>query len=164
MDRVLKLLLNNWWVFYIIIVIILFATAGITAGILSIVIFIVLVVFVVFVRRRKRASLSRNLLGIEKITEHELARISGAYIEDAHAFLHDISRNPESVGISILVKGEYIYFANKVIKKFKDLYKEGKGTKEILEKLPIFETREEVKKTIEKLKEFNELPLRENKE
>src|SRR5271157_673428 len=163
MNRASKLLLNNWWIFYGILVIILFFVS-ITAGILAIVFGIILGVFLLFVRRRNRASLSRNLLGIEKITERELARISGAYIEDAHAFLHDISRNPESSGLSILVKGEYIYFANKIVKQFKELYKEGKGSKEILEELPIFETREEVKKIIEKLKEFEELPTREKKE
>jgi len=159
----LKLLLNNWWVFFGILVVILFFVS-IPAGIISILLGIVFGIFVLFIRRRKKASLSRNLLGIEKITEKELAKLSGAYVEDAHAFLHDISRNPESSGISVLVKGGYIYYANKTIKEFKNLYKEGKGAKEILEELPIFETREEVKKVIEKLKEFEELPAREKKE
>ena len=163
MNRVFKLLLNNWWLFFGILVIILFIV-NITAGILTLVLGIVFGVLLLFIRRKNRASLSRNLLGIEKITERELARISGAYVEDAHAFLHDISRNPESAGLSVLVKGEYIYFANKIVKEFKNAYGEGKDTKEILEEMPIFETREEVKKVIEKLKEFEELPSRPKKD
>jgi hypothetical protein len=146
-------------VLYWIVTIILFF-AGILWGVLAVILFIVIVVFVVFMKRRKKASISRNLLGIEKIGERDLARLAGVYIEEAHAFLHDVSRNPEASGIPILVKGEYIYFSNAVLKKFKKLYKEGKNTKELIEEIPQFETREEVKKMLEKLKEFDELPSR----
>ncbi len=157
--RFLKSLSQNWWVLYWIVAIILFFY-GIEWGILALVIFVVLVVFIAFMKRRKKATISRNLLGIEKIDERNLARLAGVYIEEAHAYLHDVSRNPEAPGIPILVKGEYIYFSNAVIKKFKKLYKEGKNTKELLEEMPQFETREEVKKMLEKLKEFEELPSR----
>ncbi len=161
--RFLKSLTQNWWVLYWIATIILFFTApqiGVQWGILSVVLFVVIVVFIFFMKRRKKASILRNLLGIEKIGEKDLARLAGVYIEEAHAFLHDVSRNPEASGIPILVKGEYIYFSNETIKKFKKLYKEGKNTKELIEEMPQFETREEVKKMLEKLKEFDELPAR----
>jgi hypothetical protein len=157
--RFLKGLSQNWWVLYWIAVIALFFV-GIQWGILAIVLFVVIIVFVVFVKRRKKAAISRNLLGIEKISERDLARLAGVYIEEAHAFLHDVSRNPDASGIPILVKGEYIYYSNETIKKFKQLFKEGKNTKELIEELPQFETREEVKKMLEKLKEFDELPER----
>ncbi|MBN2151616.1 MAG: hypothetical protein JW839_09235 [Candidatus Lokiarchaeota archaeon] len=157
--RFLKSLSQNWWVLYWIVAIILFFF-DIQWGILALVVFVAIVVFQIFLKRRKKASISRNLLGIEKIDERSLARLAGAYIEETHAFLHDVSRNPDSTGIAILVKGEYIYFSNAVVKKFKQLYKEGKNTKELLEEMPQFETREEVKKMLEKLKEFDELPSR----
>jgi hypothetical protein len=157
--RFLKGVSQNWWVLYWIATIILFFV-GVQWGIIAAVLFVVIVVLVVFVKRRKRASISRNLLGIEKINERDLARLAGVYIEEAHTFLHDVSRNPDASGIPILVKGEYVYFANDIIKKFKQLYKEGKNTKELLEEMPQFETREEVKKMLEKLKEFDELPTR----
>ncbi|NMC04918.1 MAG: hypothetical protein GYA24_06890 [Candidatus Lokiarchaeota archaeon] len=124
------------------------------------VLFFGIVVLVVFMKRRKKASISRALLGVEKINERDLARLANIYVEEAHAYLHDVSRDPDESGIAILVKGEYIYFANEVIKEFKKLYKEGKNTKELLEAMSQFETREEVKKVLEKLKEFEELPKR----
>jgi hypothetical protein len=157
--RFLKSLSQNWWVLYWIATIVIFF-ASIQWGILAVVLFVVIAVFLVFVKKRKKSSISRNLLGIEKIGERDLARLAGVYIEEAHAFLHDVSRNPEASGIPILIKGEYIYFSNEVIKKFKKLYKEGKNTKELIEEMPQFETREEVKKMLEKLKEFDELPAR----
>ncbi|MEX2680889.1 MAG: hypothetical protein Q6373_004770 [Candidatus Sigynarchaeota archaeon] len=166
--RFLKSLSQNWWVLYWIVAIFLLVNGfqeGIGSvtfqwGIVVVMLFFVIIVFIFFIKKRKKASISRNLLGIEKINERDLARLSGAYIQDVHAFLHDISRNPEASGIAILVKGEYIYYSNAVIKKFKKLYKEGKNTKELIEELPQFETREEVRKMIEKLKEFDELPAR----
>ncbi len=161
--RFLKSLSQNWWVLYWIATIVIFFASpqiGIQWGILAVVFFVVIAVFLVFLKRRKKASISRHLLGIEKIGERDLARLAGVYIEDAHAFLHDVSRNPEASGIPILVKGEYIYFSNTVLKKFKKMYKEGKNTKELIEEMPQFETREEVKKMLEKLKEFDELPSR----
>nr|MDO8110548.1 hypothetical protein [Candidatus Sigynarchaeota archaeon] len=164
MNRLFKFFSHNWFLFYGIIVIILFVAKEYVAGILMILIGVFLGIFIMFFKRKNKAALSRNLLGIEKISERELARIAGVYIEDAHSFLHDVSRNPDSSGIPILVKGEYIYFSNKVIKEFKKLYKDGKNTKDILEAIPQFETREEVKKMIEKLKEFEELPERQKKE
>ncbi len=157
--RFLKSLSQNWWVLYWLAVILLFFV-GIEWGILAIALFFVIVIFIAFMRKRKKAAISRNLLGIEKISERDLARLAGVYIEEAHVFLHDVSRNPDASGIPILVKGEYIYFSNAVIKKFKKLYKEGKNTKELIEEMPQFETREEVKKMLEKLKEFDELPER----
>jgi hypothetical protein len=156
-----KTIINNWWVIYWIFGIILFFVPPTpTWGIIAVVIFILLVIVAVFVKKRRKDAMSRNLHGIDKINEKELARLAGVYIEDAHAFLHDVSRNPDASGIPILVKGEYIYFANEVIKNLKALYKDGKNTKEILEEMHEFETREEVKKMLEKLKEFDELPAR----
>nr|MDO8084336.1 hypothetical protein [Candidatus Sigynarchaeum springense] len=153
--RFLKSLSQNWWVLYWIITIVLLVTAY-QWGIIAVVLFFIIVIFIFFMKKRKKASISRNLLGIEKINERDLARLAGVYIEEAHAFLHDVSRNPDASGIPILVKGEYIYYSNAVIKKFKKLYKEGKNTKELIEEMPQFETREEVKKMLEKLKEFGQ--------
>nr|MDO8116528.1 hypothetical protein [Candidatus Sigynarchaeota archaeon] len=154
---------NSWWVFYGIIVIWGFLAGdpvNIPLGIMLVFIGIILGIVIYILKRRKKVSMSKNLLGINRINENELARLSGAYIEDTHAFLHDISRNPDSSGVSILVKGQYVYFSNEVVKKFKLLYKSGKNSKDILAEMPEFETREEVKKMLEKLKDFEELPDR----
>ncbi len=159
-----RMLGNNWWVFYGILVIWGFFSGepvNLPLGIGLIFIGFVIGIVIYILKRKKKVSLSKNLLGINRITENELARLSNSYIEDTHAFLHDISRNPDASGIAILVKGQYIYFSNNVAKQFKHLYKDGKNTKEILAEMPEFETREEVKKMLEKLKEFEELPDRE---
>ncbi|MFX0100293.1 MAG: hypothetical protein ACFFCS_11980 [Candidatus Hodarchaeota archaeon] len=156
-ERLRKWLENNWFLLYGIIVILVFFI-DIFWGILLIIFGVLFGVFLSLLKRRGKAKLSKNLLGFDKINERELARISGMYIEEAHSFLHDVSRDPNSSGISILVKGQYIYFSNKIIKKFKELYKEGKRTKELIAEMPQFETKVEVSKMLEKLREFDELP------
>ncbi|MHA1370566.1 MAG: hypothetical protein ACTSRA_12745, partial [Promethearchaeota archaeon] len=132
-------------------------------GVLITVMGLIIGIIIFLYRKRGRAKMSKNLIGIDKINEKELAALSGSYIEDVHAFLHDLSRDPRASGVSILVKGQYIYFSNDVVKRFKLLYRDGKNSKEILAEMPEFELREEVKKMIEKLKEFGELPERKKK-
>lgn len=158
----LRAIIKNWWLFYGIFVIIIYffdILAGIGLTFLGIGIGLV----IYFVQRRSKVSLSKNLLGMSRIDEHELAKLAGVYSEEAHSFLHDVSRNPDASGIPILVKGVYIYFSNKIVRQFKDLYAEGLNTKGILKEIPEFQTREEVKKMLEKLREFDELPEREKK-
>lgn len=157
LDRVRKWLENNWFLFYGIVVIFVFFL-DVLWGILLIIFGVLFGILLSLLKRRGKAKLSKNLLGFDKINERELARISRSYIEEAHSFLHDVSRDPDSSGIPILVKGQYIYFSNKVVKKFKELYKEGKRTKGIIAEMPQFETRAEVSEMLEKLKEFDELP------
>lgn len=162
-QSVIRAVASNWWVFLGIVVIVLFFNNAIATGVLLILAGIGIGIVIFIVKRRSRATLSKSLIGFDKVNERELARISKSYTEDAHAFLHDVSRNPDSSGVAILVKGEYVYFSNDVVKQFKEKYKEGKNTKELLAELDHFETREEVKQLIEKLKEFDELPAREKK-
>jgi hypothetical protein len=163
MKKFFKNLSQAWWIVLGLLVVILFATSYYVIGIVFILVGILLGVLLYLMRKRKNAFLGKHLRDMDRVSERELARLSGAYVEEAHAFLHDISRNPKSTGIAVLVKGEYIYFPNEIIKQFKLLYKDGKNTKDILEEMPVFKTREEVKQIIEKLKEFNELPTRAKK-
>ncbi|MHA1889555.1 MAG: hypothetical protein ACTSYS_01085 [Promethearchaeota archaeon] len=134
--------------------------SGIALGIIFTLIGIVIFIAIFILKRRTSVKISKNLLGIDRITERDLAKISNVFIEDVHTFLHDVSRNPETSGIAILVRGQYIYFSNRVIKRFKELFKSGKTMKEIVAELVEIETKEEYKRIVEKLREFDELPER----
>ncbi|MHA1683904.1 MAG: hypothetical protein ACTSUE_23400 [Promethearchaeota archaeon] len=159
LSRSRSFLASNWWFFFALVTIVVFFYK-IGIGILLCFVFVGLVVVITLYKRSGKAKISKNLIGIDKITERELARISGAYIEKVHSFLHDVSRNPESSGVAILIKGEYIYFSNKIIKQFKINYRDGMHIKEMVAEMPEIETREEYKKIVEKLKDFDELPKR----
>jgi ABC-type multidrug transport system fused ATPase/permease subunit len=165
MKKYLRNLGQLWWVALGIVVVVLFALDQILLGVVFIVIIVLLAILLFMLRKRRSAFLGKYLKDMDRISERELARLSGVYVEEAHAFLHDISRNQKALGIAVLVKGEYIYFPNEIIKKFKLQYKDGKNTRDILEAMSeVFETREEVKQIIEKLREWNELPARAKKE
>ncbi|MHA1848349.1 MAG: hypothetical protein ACTSXU_11940, partial [Promethearchaeota archaeon] len=96
-----RILINNWWVFYGIFLILMFFS-GIALGIIFTLIGIVIFIAIFILKRRTSVKISKNLLGIDRITERDLAKISNVFIEDVHAFLHDVSRNPETSGIAIL--------------------------------------------------------------
>lgn len=159
LDKIKAFFRDYWWFFYLLLTITVFFI-DIQWGIVLALVFCGLIVGITLLKRMGKAKISKNLLGIDKISERELSGITGSYVEKVHAFLHDVSRNPDASGIAILVKGEYIYFSNKVIKKFKLKYKDGMGMKEIIASMEQIETRDEYKKILQRLEEFDELPER----
>ena len=114
--------------------------------------------------RKKLEEARKRILAGEKFEVIDGTTASeklGVHLNKVERKLYAWSRTPKFNHVVAFLKNEYYFVHEDVVEKYRDLYRQGYGEKELLDEIPALGTRDLVKAVARRLAELGRLPERE---